>query len=207
MLELCLLIRTVVYKLFITRKSSNIRTYQKYVHYWHLNLYKQNCMRVPLTLCYWKTAAIFICYMVFYVVLSFQDQLLTIEKSSMIKKGSFRRFHPEIFSKTLRKKTKFSNKDFFRRCDQIRRKLRIWPHLLKKALMEIFIFCTVRVEKVSRCKLLKRWKLDYLHFLWVHFQKLLSKTIFHLNYKVVVKDKFMRNLVKEWNLNLAGGCY
>ena len=140
MLELCLLIRTVVYKLFITRKSSNIRTYQKYVHYWHLNLYKQNCMRVPLTLCYWKTAAIFICYVVFYVVLSFQDQLLTIEKSSMIKKGSFRRFHPEIFSKTLRKKMKFSNKDFFRRCDQIRSFLRIWPHLLKKALMEIFIF-------------------------------------------------------------------
>ena len=31
---------------------------------------------------------------------------------------------------------KFAIKDFFRKCDQIRRKLLIWPHLLKKSLME-----------------------------------------------------------------------
>ena len=36
---------------------------------------------------------------------------------------------------------KFSIKDFFSKCDQIRRKLRIWSHLLKKSLMENFIFC------------------------------------------------------------------
>ena len=29
---------------------------------------------------------------------------------------------------------KFSIKDFFSKCDQIRRKLRIWSHLLKKSL-------------------------------------------------------------------------
>ena len=29
-------------------------------------------------------------------------------------------------------KMKFSIKDFFSKCDQIRRKLRIWSHLLKK---------------------------------------------------------------------------
>ena len=33
-------------------------------------------------------------------------------------------------------KMKFSIKDFFRKCDQIRRKLRIWLYLLKKSLME-----------------------------------------------------------------------
>ena len=38
---------------------------------------------------------------------------------------------------------KFSIKDFFSKCDQIRRKLRIWSHLLKKLLMENFIFCVV----------------------------------------------------------------
>ena len=38
---------------------------------------------------------------------------------------------------------KFSIKDFFRECDQIRRKLRIWSNLLKKSLMENFIFCEV----------------------------------------------------------------
>ena len=33
-------------------------------------------------------------------------------------------------------KMKFSTEDFFRKCDQIRRKLRIWLHLLKNFLME-----------------------------------------------------------------------
>ena len=35
---------------------------------------------------------------------------------------------------------KFSIKDFFSKCDQIRRKLQIWSHLLKKSLMVNFIF-------------------------------------------------------------------
>ena len=38
---------------------------------------------------------------------------------------------------------KVSIKDFFSKCDQIRKKLRIWSHLLKKSLMENFIFCAV----------------------------------------------------------------
>ena len=38
---------------------------------------------------------------------------------------------------------KFSIKDSFSKCDQIRRKLRIWSNLLKKSLMENFIFCAV----------------------------------------------------------------
>ena len=38
---------------------------------------------------------------------------------------------------------KFSIKDFFSKCDQIRRRLRIWSYLLKKCLVENFIFCTV----------------------------------------------------------------
>ena len=40
-------------------------------------------------------------------------------------------------------KLKFSIKDFFSKCDKIRRKMRIWSHLLKKSLMENFIFCAV----------------------------------------------------------------
>ena len=38
---------------------------------------------------------------------------------------------------------KFSINDFFSKCDQIRWKLRIWSHLLKKSLVENFIFCAV----------------------------------------------------------------
>ena len=37
-------------------------------------------------------------------------------------------------------KMKFSVKDFFSKCDQIRRKLQILSHLLKKSLMENLIF-------------------------------------------------------------------
>ena len=40
-------------------------------------------------------------------------------------------------------KMKLSIKHFFSKCDQIRRELRIWSQLLKKSLMENFIFCAV----------------------------------------------------------------
>ena len=41
-------------------------------------------------------------------------------------------------------KMKFSIKDFSSKCDQIRRKLRIWSRLLEKSLMENFTFCAVQ---------------------------------------------------------------
>ena len=44
---------------------------------------------------------------------------------------------------SLHKKMKFCIKNLFSKRDQIRRKLRIWSHLLKKSLLENFIFCTV----------------------------------------------------------------
>ena len=37
----------------------------------------------------------------------------------------------------------FSIKDFFSKCDQIRSFQQIWSYLLKKPLMENFIFCAV----------------------------------------------------------------
>ena len=40
-------------------------------------------------------------------------------------------------------KIKFSIKDFFSKCDQIRSFLRFWSYLLKKSFMENFIFCVV----------------------------------------------------------------
>ena len=44
-------------------------------------------------------------------------------------------------------KLKFSIKVFFSKCDQIHRKLRIWSHLLKKSLLEKFIFCVAYVKQ------------------------------------------------------------
>ena len=40
-------------------------------------------------------------------------------------------------------KMKFFVKDFFSKCGQIHRELRIWSDLLKKSLMQNFIFCAV----------------------------------------------------------------
>ena len=49
----------------------------------------------------------------------------------------------EMIAILTAQKMKFSIKYFFNKCDQIRRKLRIWSHLLKKYLMENFIFYAV----------------------------------------------------------------
>ena len=43
-------------------------------------------------------------------------------------------------------KMKFFIKDFFSNCEQFYSFLRIWSRLLKKILMENFIFCAVCVE-------------------------------------------------------------
>ena len=40
---------------------------------------------------------------------------------------------------------KFSIEDFLNKCDQVLRKLSIWSHLLKKSLIENFIFCAVNI--------------------------------------------------------------
>ena len=57
--------------------------------------------------------------------------------------GQWRKFKESFVSTT--QKMKFSVKDFFSKCDQIRSLLGIWSRLLKKSLMENFIFCAVKV--------------------------------------------------------------
>ena len=44
---------------------------------------------------------------------------------------------------------KFSIKDQLDKCDQILRKLWIWSHLLKKSLIENFIFCAVTLDPIG----------------------------------------------------------
>ena len=78
------------------------------------------------------------------------------------------RKHLTIFVKKFRhkftaQKMKFSIKDFFGKCDEICRKLRIWSHLLKKSLMENFIFCVVCLTE----SYMHRWqylKMSYKQF-------------------------------------------
>ena len=52
-------------------------------------------------------------------------------------------FFETVTLATTTEKMKFPIKDFFSKCDQIRRKLRIWLHLLKESLTENFIFSGV----------------------------------------------------------------
>ena len=60
-------------------------------------------------------------------------------------------------------KIKFFIKDFFSKCDQIWRKLRIWSHLLKKSLMENFIFCAVMfIIKQELDKMKSMWNTHYI---------------------------------------------
>ena len=44
---------------------------------------------------------------------------------------------------------KFSIKNFSSKCEQIRRKLRILSHLLKKSLLENFIFWAVKLYQIE----------------------------------------------------------
>ena len=51
----------------------------------------------------------------------------------------------------IAQKMKFFMKDFFSKCDQIHRKLQIWSHLLKKYLMENFIFLQCKLSNILSC--------------------------------------------------------
>ena len=67
------------------------------------------------------------------------------------------RFENDFFTA---QEMKFSIKDFFSKCDQICSFLGIWSHLLRKSLMENFIFvqCSIKIpsfnEKLSLLKIL-----------------------------------------------------
>ena len=67
-------------------------------------------------------------------------------------------------------KMNFSMKDFFSKCDQIRSFLWIWSHLLKKSLMENFIFCAVFVQVLLYCS----WPISRFHanVLFLHSLKI-----------------------------------
>ena len=54
-------------------------------------------------------------------------------------------------------KMKFSVKDFFSKCDQIRSLLRIWSNLLKESLMENFIFWAVMVAFLTELLHAETW--------------------------------------------------
>ena len=78
--------------------------------------------------------------------------------------GQNKKVHGIPFGLSTAHKMKFSIKDLFCKCDQIRRKLRIWSHLLKKSLIENFTFlCSAkRAKPLRRARFLMMSKLTYL---------------------------------------------
>ena len=64
---------------------------------------------------------------------------------------------PRITIQITAQKMRFSIQDFFSKCDQIRSFLRIWSYLLKKSLMENFIFCAANAEYVILVNVTSPW--------------------------------------------------
>ena len=94
-------------------------------------------------------------------------------------------------------KIKFFIKDFFSKCDQIHRKLRIWSHLLKKSWMENFsvsVSCLViLLRKILHLPLRRSYFLEV--FLWINFCN--CKRIFAF-FSFLDKDSH------SWNLHFVG---
>ena len=86
----------------------------------------------------------------------------------------------------------FFIKDFFSKCDQNRIFLRIWSHLLKNSLMEIFIFlCGVaylHVGMVCRCNS----KYKFAASIWLERHKTIRDLVKHL------RGSFFAEAVKDW---------
>ena len=74
----------------------------------------------------------------FKLVQYFSKQLHILIYLSIIMKFINTPFWHMTYLGFTAQKMKFSTKDFFTECDQIRRFLRIWSHLLEKSLMENF---------------------------------------------------------------------
>ena len=76
---------------------------------------------------------------------------------------------------------KFSIKDLFTKLDQIRRKQRIWSDLLKKSLMENFIFCAVK--SVSNIIVWKLHLETITYFVWPERLEMIAH-FYHFEYGI-----------------------
>ena len=86
---------------------------------------------------------------------------------------------------------KFSVKGFFSKCDQIRRELRIWSHLLKKSLMKNFIFvqcCLIVFHDVNNIVE------TFFEYYQIFIMKLFSKIVNLYKLPIVFEKIFIVNL-------------
>ena len=108
-------------------------------------------------------------------------------------------FDLESFVRDTAQKMKFSITDFCSKYGQIRSFLRIWSHLLKKSVMENFIFCVVRVLLVKYIELrLKTWTMLSFYEFWL-FKKHPTEQLF--------VDVFLVSLLFALNRYFPTGMY
>ena len=97
------------------------------------------------------------------------------------------------WSWSFAQKMKFSIKDFFSKCDQIHRKLRIWSHLLKKSFMEKFIFCAMHIFPIFQLSATDRtkiWCLNNRSLFYVHLECYCKFDINHC-YSIMKESMFL----------------
>ena len=86
---------------------------------------------------------------------NFLKQIYSLEPATLLITDlfvdNFKRLRVNSHKHLTAQKMNFPITDFFSKCDQIRSLLQIWSHLLKKSVMEKFIFCAVPVT----CKKIK----------------------------------------------------
>ena len=105
---------------------------------------------------------------------------------------------------------KFSIKDYFSKCDQIRRNLQIWSHLLKKYLMENFIFCVVQAEympclwvEVLLCFLRKNLKvsifikMNHMQMIWEMGSTIKNQPFLLIVFCYIFRDGIMTKAKKQ----------
>ena len=112
-------------------------------------------------------------------------------------------------------KIKFSIKDFFSKCDQIRGFLRIWSYLLKKSLTENFIFCEVafcKLRCLRFCVSSDKWKTTVAMILLAIWDTFLCKSNCNFNsckfsYKLYLSFicSFLMNHEQESHFKKIGG--
>ena len=91
----------------------------------------------------------------------------------------------KLSRKITAQKMKFSIKNFCSKCDQISRFLCIWSHLLKKSLMENFIFCAadvpcdnIYINYIGSNKFFRNKRI-LLAICWKHFYIIIFQSWFH----------------------------
>ena len=88
---------------------------------------------------------------------------------------------------------KLSIKDFLSKCDQIRSFLRIWLHLLKKSLMENFIFYAVLVKGMSESSLRKNIMAKQQTYENAKHTTIFKQLLFQLNKSTDYKSNYYLN--------------